>query len=95
MVVAVALNEGFYNFKLQIWRGKSIVMLFDYMDNKLTPKPTDSHCDNIGIWDFTFDPTKQSQKSITRKYIVQIFVGKNNDPLLLFISMVHLYKFGR
>jgi len=49
MKLAVAIDQGLHNFKLQIGRGKPVVMLFINMNNKLTSETTNCHSNNIAI----------------------------------------------
>lgn len=95
MIVAVALDKGFYDFEFQVRRRKSIVMLLDHMHNKFASESAHCHGDNIGVGYFAFDPTEQPQKGVRGKQVVQIFIGESDDPLLLLVSMVHLHQLSR
>ena len=59
MVLAPLINKSLHDFKLEIGRGESVIVLDSNMDDELTSESTYSHGLDISVWYFSFDSTEQ------------------------------------
>ena len=92
---AVALDQRFHDLQFQVRRRKPVIVLFFNMDHKLAAEATDRHRDHVRIGYSPLDPAEQPHEGLAGKYVVEIFIGEQQNALLLLVDMVDLHQLCR
>lgn len=50
-------------------------MFFLDVYDKLASEATDSHGDDVGVWNSSFDPREKPEEGVTGEDVVQVLVG--------------------
>lgn len=65
------------------------------VDYEFRAEATDGHGDEVGEADFAFDAAEEAEEGVIWQYVVEVFVGEEQDALLLLVDMVDLHEFDR